>query len=83
MTKWSSGPANFRASSVIASRKFSGAWIFQVQELPAEPSVNSGVDMTPGTLASMSMSVLEGEQTKKSKYIRDRMNTLNFKERLG
>ena len=54
-----------------------------MQELPAEPSVNSGVDMTPGTLASMSMSVLDGEQTKKSKCIRDRMNTLHFKERLG
>ena len=38
-----------------------------MQELPAEPSVNSGVDMTPGTLASMSMSVLDGEQTKKVK----------------
>ena len=47
---------------MISSRKFSGACIFQVQEVSGEPSGNSGVKISPGTPASMTMFVFDGEQ---------------------
>ena len=48
---------------MISSRKFSGACIFQVQEVLREPSGNSGVEISTGTRASMTMFVFDGEQT--------------------
>ena len=48
---------------MIFKRKFSGACNFQVQEMSSEPSGNSGVEMSPGTRASMTMFVFDGEQT--------------------
>ena len=48
---------------MISSRKVSGACIFQVHEMSSEPSGNSGVEMSPGTRASMTMFVFDGEQT--------------------
>ena len=62
MTKKSSAPFSVRTSIVIASRKLPAAWIFQMQELSVEPSGNIGVDNTPGTWASMTMLVFDGEQ---------------------
>lgn len=61
--KQSSTPVSFRSLIVISSRKFSGACIFQVQDVSSEPSGNSGVEISPGTLASMTMFVFDGEQT--------------------
>ena len=47
---------------VIDRRKLLGAWIFQMHVLSAYPSGNAGVEITPGSLASMSMLVFDGEQ---------------------